>query len=375
MSTKTPNPAQGGGGSFFDFCASTRRPVDQKETSIFDSISEFFGMGCTSRRSGIPFFDRDRISTQDKEKLLKNLFKAQFERSSILDSKSLEREITDDLGRVTKGVSCSECYIFKETNKTEFKQVEQHIDQQNPFTIFSLFEGINGREVATFLQSRAPVVTLTLLQQGLSPREVLLRTFHELEANVLSQAGWSQQGACGLVSIVDHVNGILFTATLGSSRGFLIRKGGGLYALSNIRSFSSKHDIQRLDHAIKALHEQRSTCYLPFTGEYRWPNAQQGVGCSRAFGLLAYNSYRGLNQKLWPISAKPKITCVGLKEGDTVILGTKSFFDTFPIEHFEEKMHKKPKHDLRLLLAETMSLGAEIKEFSAVAAARFREKK
>ncbi|MBM3194887.1 MAG: hypothetical protein FJZ60_03885 [Chlamydiae bacterium] len=90
---------------------------------------------------------------------------------------------------------------------------------------------------------------------------------------------------------------------------------------------------------------------------------------------MAYNSYRGLNQKLWPISAKPKITCVGLKEGDTIILGTKPFFDTFPIEHFEEKMHKKPKHDLRLLLVETMTLRSEIKEFSAVAAARFREKK
>ncbi|MBM3194771.1 MAG: hypothetical protein FJZ60_03300, partial [Chlamydiae bacterium] len=246
MSTKTPNTAQGGQGSFFDFCASTRRPVDQKETSIFDSISEFFGMGCTSRRSGIPFFDRERISTQDKEKLLKNFFKAQFERSSITDTKSLEREITDELGRVTNGIECSECYIFKETNKTEFKQVEQHIEAQNPFTIFSLFEGVNGREVASFLQSRAPVVALTLLQQGLSPREVLLRTFHELEANVLSQGAWAQQGAGGLVSIVDHVNGILFTATLGSSRGFLMRKGGSLYALSNIRTFSSKRDIQRL---------------------------------------------------------------------------------------------------------------------------------
>ena len=378
MSTKTGSSTEKVGGSFFDFCSSARKIPEESEKGFFDSITEFFGMGCTSRRGMGSLFSRDRIIHEDGEKLMKNLFKALAEKGTLrIDPAEYERKVRSELAKRTDGVICKECFVFKECNKTEFRQIDQRIDPTNPMTAFTLFEGIQGRDVADFLQSRCQVVIRALVAQGLSPREVLLRTFHELEANVLSNRTFTQQGAGGIVCLIDHANAVLYTATLGNSRAYLIRNQtkGGAIPLSNIRNFSSKKDIQRLDKALKALHEQRGSCYLPFSGEYRWPNSKDGVPHSRALGLVSFNSYRGLDRSLWPISAKPKITCYPLQGKETLVMGTKPFFESYPIELFEEAIESQPKAPLQQVIVKAMPMGREIKEFSGVVLVSFQEKR
>jgi|688.fasta_scaffold173022_2 serine/threonine protein phosphatase PrpC len=378
MSTKPGSSTETVGGSFFDFCSRTRKVPEESEKGFFDSITDFFGMGCTSRRGIVSIFSKDRIAPEEGEKLMKNLFKALTEKGTLrINPSDFDRHVRTEMTKRTNGVICRECFIFKEFNRTELRQIDQRIDPTNPITAFTLFEGINGREVAEFLQSRCQVVLKALVSQGHSPKEVLLRTFHELEANVLSNRTFTQQGAGGIVCLIDHENALIYTATLGNSRAYIIQKGnkGGAIPLSNIRNFSSKKDIQRLDRALKALKEQRGTCYLPFSGEYRWPNAKEGVPHSRALGLLSYNAYRGLDRPLWPISAKPKITCYPLHGKETLVMGTKPFFDSYPIELFEEAIESNSKSDLQNVIVKAMPLGKEIKEFSGVVLANFQEKR
>lgn len=377
MSTNPTRGAPEAGSSFFEFCSSARRVPEEPMKSFFDSISEFFGLGCVSRRGGASVFSKERIAIGDREKLLKNLFKAFVERAGATGIQDFERRIRADISRATTGVVCKECYIFKESNKTELKQVDQRIDQANPITAFALFEGIFSKDIADFLQVRIQAIIPPLVHAGLSPKEVLTRAFHELEANVLSLKGYEAMGANGVVSIIDHETAMIYTATLGNSRAYLINKGAkrGLISLSNVRNFSSKKDITRLDRALKVLHKSRADCYIPFSGEYRWPNTKEGVPHSRALGLVAYNSCSKLDKSLWPISAKPKITCCPLKGNDTLVMGTKPFFEMYPIELFEEAIGENPKSDLQHILLKAMPLGREIKEFAGVAIVSFNEKR
>jgi hypothetical protein len=64
-----------------------------------------------------------------------------------------------------------------------------------------------------------------------------------------------------------------------------------------------------------------------------------------------------------------------LRGNDTLVMGTKPFFEMYPIELFEEAIGENPKSDLQHILLKAMPLGREIKEFAAVAVVSFHEKR
>lgn len=272
-------------------------------------------------------------------KMIKNALKAVREHQEYSPAYATAQEIEE-----SESASYEMTPLIFEIFKEEWQGRRESMEDAHFFKVLDqglllgVLDGHDGMGVARHASENFAQKFEQRLKESANVHQVFEHVFDELQQEILKDQEL-RGGSAVVISYVDKIKHVVYTATLADSEANLYRKIGTDYKsipLSTVRDWSCQKDADRAAIALGKPEIARRWPLEMHTKCLRFPYAY-GLNISRALGDKDYHNYKGKPG----IIHKPKITERAIRPGDILVLACDGLKDYVDEAKIVKHIHKE----------------------------------